>query len=724
MRYVIAVAAVLVLSLVAVGVLSPAPAQAQQEAVVASDDSEDALETPWIVLRRRGNGLIGMSWNNVAGVTHYRLIVECVSAGCTDPPYDFRAKLRINSYAFLRKPLDQTYRVKIRAEHWESGDLSAWSAWSDWVDETPLPDLPDMDAPTVQAQENGDLVVNWTKLSGATHYLVQIDCISALCSHTLNGRGGDDSSFTFPARRMHSGKEYRARIVPADAHGTRQDWSDWSETAELPDLRQDIPQMAAPTATRESNGDLTISWTAVSGATGYVIEWACASDPCSHASTFKWHTSPIVVPVRKLHMAGDYRARVAPADVHGARDWSPWSDWSGTLEPPVIPQMAAPTATRESNGDLTISWTAVSGATGYVIEWDCVSVSCSHASTFKWHTSPIVVPLRKLHVVGEYRARVAPADVHGARDWSPWSETAEIPAIPQMAAPTATPKPNGDLTISWTAVVGATNYFIQYNCISTPRCSHHKPTVKSRTSPFVVQAHEMHTGGEYRARVAPADVHGSRQDWSPWSETATLSTLTAPKPPAFTVSRRTNGKLAINWTPDIKHNQYAYQLQCTSGDCPEKIDDSFTRVQAHGVNSYVLLSMPVGNTYKVRMFSVRINRASPWSDWVEEVPPPPLPAMAAPTLQGDAAGYLTVNWVPLNDVDDYYIHWECTSPSCSHEGYFKWHSSPIVIPPRKMRAGKDYRVRVAAYHEWGLRSWSDWTQGPDRSATAAGGGGS
>ncbi len=719
MRYVIAVAAVLVLSLVAVGVLSPSPAQAQpQDAVVAPDDSEDALETPWIVLRRRGNGLIGMSWNNVAGATHYKLVVECVSAGCTDPPYEFSAKLRTNSYALLRKPLDQTYRVKIRAEQRGLGDPSAWS---DWVDETPLPALAIMDAPTVQQQANGDLAVNWTKLSGATRYLVQIDCTSASCSHTLQGVAWDSSSHTFLRGKLRSGKAYRARIVPADAHGTRLDWSPWSETAEIPALPQDIPQMAAPTATRESNGDLTISWTAVSGATGYVIQWDCASAPCPHASTFKWHTSPIVVPLRKLRMAADYRARVAPADEDGARDWSDWSDWSETPVPPVIPQMTAPTATRESNGDLTISWTAVSGATGYVIQWDCVSASCSHESTFKWHTSPIVVPLRKLHLGADYRARVAPADVHGARDWSPWSETAVSPAIPQMAAPTATPKPNGDLAISWTAVSGVTNYVIQYDCIS-PRCSH-TPTVKSRTSPVVVQAHKMHVGADYRARVAPADVYVAR-DWSPWSETATLSTLTAPKPPAFTVSRRTNGKLAINWTPDREHDQYAYQLRCTSGACPEKIDYSYTRVQAHGVNSYALLSMPVGNTYKVRMFSVRINRASPWSDWVAEVPPPALPAMAAPTLEGDAAGYLTVNWVPLNGVRDYYIHWDCTSPSCSHEGYFKWHSSPIVIPPRKMRAGKDYRVRVAAYHEWGLRSWSDWTQGPDRSATAPSSGGS
>ncbi len=418
MRYVIAVAAVLVLSLVAVGAHSPAPAQAQLE--VGPDDSGDALETPWIVLRRRGNGKIGMSWNNVAGATHYRLVVECVPAGCTEPPYEFTPKLRTHSYAFLTRPLDQTYRVKIRAEQ-RGGDPSAWS---NWVDETPLPVLAVMDAPTVQAQANGDLLVNWTKLSGATRYLVQIDCRSASCSHTLSGKAGDSSSFTFLARRMHSGKEYRARIVPADAHGARENWSPWSASVTLTIPASAVTEVPTFTVKRRGNGKLGVNWVPIAGSTAFDIRRECTTPGCTEVSQSRIQYRATYGFIRTTP---NKEFRVKMRVVKGSQV-GPWSDWVNETPLPVLAVMDAPTVQAQANGDLVVNWTKLSGATLYLVQIDCTSASCSHTlSGTAGDSSSYTFLARRMHSGKDYRARIVPADSHGAReDWSPWSASATL----------------------------------------------------------------------------------------------------------------------------------------------------------------------------------------------------------------------------------------------------------------------------------------------------------
>ena len=422
MRYVIAVAAVLVLSLVAVGAQSPAPAQAQQRNLeVAPDDSGDALETPWIVLRRRGNGKIGMSWNNVAGATQYRLVVECTSAGCTDPSDDFTRTRGTHSYVFLTRPLDQTYRVKIRAEQSEPGAPSAWSAW---VNEAPLPVLAVMDAPTVQAQPNGDLVVNWPKLSGATRYLVQINCASASCSHTLSEKVGDISSYTFLARRMHSGKDYRARIVPGDAHGARENWSPWSASVTLTIPASAVTEIPTFTVMRRGNGKLGVNWAPIAGSTAFDIHRECTTPGCTEVRQSRVRYRATYGFVRTTP---NKEFRVKMRVVKGSQV-GPWSDWVNETPLPALAVMDAPTVQAQANGDLLVNWPKLSGATRYLVQIDCISASCSHTlNGVAGDDSSFTFLARRMHSGKDYRARIVPADSHGAReDWSDWSASATL----------------------------------------------------------------------------------------------------------------------------------------------------------------------------------------------------------------------------------------------------------------------------------------------------------
>ncbi|MHB8910895.1 MAG: fibronectin type III domain-containing protein [Syntrophales bacterium] len=221
---------------------------------------------------------------------------------------------------------------------------------------------------------------------------------------------------------------------------------------------REVPVPSGIAAT-PGNGQVTITWSAEKDASSYNIYWSTTPGVTpANGTKITGVTSPYVQ--SGLTSGVTYYYIVTSVNKDGESAPSP--QVSATLP---LPELTGVTAT-PGNGQVTISWTAVSGATSYNIYWSTTSgVTPANGTKIANATSPYVQSGLTNGVT--YYYIVTAADNAGESTPSP--EVSAMPSVtPAPAAPTdvtATPG-NGQVTIAWTAVSGATSYNIYWSTTS------------------------------------------------------------------------------------------------------------------------------------------------------------------------------------------------------------------------------------------------------------------
>jgi len=134
------------------------------------------------------------------------------------------------------------------------------------------------------------------------------------------------------------------------------------------------------------NGQVTISWTAVLGATSYNIYWSTTPGvTIANGAKITGAASPYVQ--SGLTNGATYYYVVTAVDGNG--ESTPSTQVSAI--PSAAPTPAAPTGVTatQGNGQVTIAWTTVSGATSYNIYWSTASgVTAANGAKITGATSP------------------------------------------------------------------------------------------------------------------------------------------------------------------------------------------------------------------------------------------------------------------------------------------------------------------------------------------------
>ena len=369
------------------------------------------------------------------------------------------------------------------------------------------------------------LSVSWSAVTGAGGYKVQwksgSESFSSSRQNTETGTSGTITGLT-------AGTTYSVRII-----ATKTNADDGTPSL----LKTGIPKDTAPaqvtgvsvTAGTETER-LSVSWSTVTGASGYKVQWKSGSESFSSSrqntvSSGTTTTSTITGLTNIIEHTVQVRATKTNADD------GTWSDTAtGTPNAPLPDQVTGVTLTTPAASQIKVSWSAVSEATGYKVQWKSGSESFSSSrqntvSGGNTTTSTIT----GLTAGTEYTVQVIATRSGSLGDGPPSNEVKETAKHPKPDTVTGVTLTSGieEIEVEWNPVTNATlGYKVQWKSGNQDWDQDNRQgTVNSGTTTFDIIGLNA---GTYQVRVAARmELAVSDGDWSGTATGAALPQLTS-----------------------------------------------------------------------------------------------------------------------------------------------------------------------------------------------------
>ncbi len=282
-------------------------------------------------------------------------------------------------------------------------------------------------------------------------------------------------------------------------------WGRINPYAALTTLVVPDPPVLNPIVNADGNDSYTVMWSAVPDVTEYQLQESSTASFISFITRYSGANTQVLVTGREVGV-WYYRVRA----INAAGNPSAWSNVQSVTVLPAAPVIAA--IGNPTNADAyTVQWSSVPGAYGYALVQD----------TTPTFTSPItryVGSATAYNVTGQpggtwyYRARATAGSLSGP--WStPVSTTVDPAALSSPAIAVLSDDRDGDYTLDWSDVTGATVYTLEESL--SPHFTN--PLVVYAGTPSIYTVTEQ-TGGQWHYRVRAAGPDGR----SPWSAAKTV----------------------------------------------------------------------------------------------------------------------------------------------------------------------------------------------------------
>ena len=330
-----------------------------------------------------------------------------------------------------------------RQEDWRTGKLTDYiylgGSQVARVSNAPTLAAPTMTVPAYNTA--GTYTVQWSAVASATRYEAQEQINAGAWVSLYSGT----ALSTAVSGKPSGSYGYRARGCLVSMCGA------WSTVATVavqlpPDL---APSLSVPATAL--NGNFTVTWGTVSGATSYTLEQS--------ANGGAWTVSYTGTALSKAYTnigAGSFSYRVKACNPAGCGDLS----GVGTVQA-LYPPSAAPAASvpaQSITGSYTVSWTAVGTATTYRLE-----ESANGGAWTQIQDAAATSRAMSGKAAGAYSYRVRACNAAGCGGYSGTVATQVVlapTAVPTLTAAPATSL-TGTYTVSWTGVATATTYRLE-----------------------------------------------------------------------------------------------------------------------------------------------------------------------------------------------------------------------------------------------------------------------
>ncbi|MBI3411176.1 MAG: fibronectin type III domain-containing protein, partial [Planctomycetes bacterium] len=313
----------------------------------------------------------------------------------------------------------------------------------------------------------------------------------------------------------------------------------------------------------------------------------------------------------------------------------------GTVSAPASPTNLTATA---GNAQVTLTWTASSGATSY-------NIYRSTAPGGEGAT-PLVsgVTSTSFTNTGLTNGTTYYYQVTAVNSGGESVKTSEVSARPQVSAPaaptnlTATPA-STQVTLTWTASSGATSYNIYRS--TTPGGEGSTPVQTGITSTSFTNT-GLTNGTTYYYQVTAVNAGGES---AKSSEVSATPRLKAPTAPANLSASAGNAQVTLTWTPSSGATSYSiYRSTSPGGKGATLVRTGVTST------SFTNTGLTNGTMYFFQVTAVNSAGQSPMSSAVSAMPQAPTPA--TPTNFAATAGnaQVTLTWTASSGATSYNIY--------------------------------------------------------------------
>ena len=295
---------------------------------------------------------------------------------------------------------------------------------------------------TGNAQDNFELVTTRGTTPGAI--------IPGLSLHNTGWRS---TRSTFTVRLVYDGSDFDTdgtlsiKVKTAGHTGSNEPMTG---TIPVTAVDETTPGQVMGVSVTAGTEQLTVTWTAVSGASGYKVQWKSGSemyntDSRQATTTTTSHT------ISSLTGGTEYTLRVSATKTK-ADDGSFSDEATGTPGPGQVMGVTVTAGTEQ----LAVTWTATPGASGYQVQWKSGSQDYDNTRQATTNTNGYTITSLTNNI--QYTVRVRAT---GTPD-GPFSEEATgTPGLGQVMGVRVTAGTE-QLTVTWTAVTMATGYKVQW----------------------------------------------------------------------------------------------------------------------------------------------------------------------------------------------------------------------------------------------------------------------
>ena len=623
-----------------------------------------------------GDAQLALSWSAVSGATGYKVQWKSGTETFADAAADARQHV-ISSGTTTARTITglangTPYTVRVIATN-SAGDGPP----SDEKTGTPTAPPPRPGAVTGLSVTEGDaqLALSWSAVSGATGYKVQWKSgTETFADAAADARQHVISSGTTTARTitgLANGTPYTVRVIATNSAGDGPPSDEKTGTPTAPPPR---PGAVTGLSVTEGDAQLALSWSAVSGATGYKVQWKsgtetfadAAADARQHVISSGTTTARTIT---GLANGTPYTVRVIATNSAG--DGPPSDEKTGTpTAPPPRPGAVTGLSVTEGDAQLALSWSAVSGATGYKVQWksgtetfaDAAADARQHVISSGTTTARTITGLAN---GTPYTVRVIATNSVG--DGPPSDEKTGTPTAPppRPGAVTGLSVTEGDaqLALSWSAVGGATGYKVQWKSgtetFADAAADARQHVISSGTTTARTIT-GLANGTPYTVRVIATNSVG---DGPPSDEKTGTPTAPPPRPGAVTGLSVTEGdaQLALSWS--AVSGATGYKVQWKSGT--ETFADAAADARQHVISSGTTTARTItglanGTPYTVRVIATNSAGDGPPSDEKTGTPtaPPPRPGAVTGLSVTEGDAQLALSWSAVSGATGYKVQWK------------------------------------------------------------------
>jgi uncharacterized protein YccT (UPF0319 family) len=404
-----------------------------------------------------------------------------------------------------------------------------------------------------------------------------------------------------------------------------------------------------PTGITAAAGDsqATIAWTAVPSATSYNIYWSTTTGVTpANGTKVTGAANPYTLTGLTNGTKYYFVVTAVSSSSSGSGESAPSSQVSCTADP--LPTGVTATA---GDGQATIAWTAVTGASSYNIYWDTkTGVTPATGTKITGAANPYTLNAQsnngtKLTNGTTYYFVVTAISSDGESAAS--TEANCTPAVPVPTGVSATPG-NGQVTVAWPAVTGAISYNI-YWATATGVTTANGTKITGVTSPYTLTG--LTNGTTYY--FVMTEVNGNGESAASTEVNAVPTATPPPAAPTGVTSVAGDLQATISWTLMPNTNSYNIYWSTTTGVTPA----NGTKI-ASATDPYILTGLTNETTYYFVVTAVNGNGESAPSSEASCKPMQPVPQGVTAT---PGSGQITIAWSPVTGALSYNIYWSTFS---------------------------------------------------------------